>query len=197
MISCPWPLLNPIIDHVKHWLHDWGDLVLTGVIAWAAIMQWVVASRLLGLTKTVENIKNRPLLFCRIKGDTPFDGLAHSSIEAQLSNLSSFGIWIHEANLVIDGNVTGESNRSFSIDSVLQAGATSKWVLFETPFADIVPIGSPKVILRIQIKFSYSASHTIGVEASPIYSMTIENTVVRELIVEKNSPNASLSTARK
>jgi hypothetical protein len=188
MIYSPWELFNSIHAYARIWLHDWGDLALTGVIAWAAIMQWVVSSRLFGLTKAVENFKNRPLLFCRISGDDPLEGLPSSWIDTQLSNLSSFGIWIEEAVLVLDGKVLCESTRSFPIGAVLQAGATRTVRLFEAPFGEIVAIGGPKVTVKIQVKFYYSTAHTIGVQASPVYLMTVDQTVVTKLIVEKNIP---------
>jgi|SRR5208282_3646456 len=171
-----WQLVNATLDYARHWLHDWGDLLLTAVIAWAAIMQWVVSKRLFGLTKAVEDFKNRPLLFCRIGGNA-FDGLTYTAIIAQLSNLSSFGIWMEEAVLVFDGQFDCEPSRTFKIESVLGAGETYSREILEMPFADVVRIGSPRTTVKIQIRFYYSTSHTTGVRTSPFYSMTIDNTV--------------------
>jgi hypothetical protein len=184
-------LFNATLYYFKHWLHDWGDLVLTGVIAWAAIMQWVVSSRLLGLTKAIEDLKNRPLLYCRIKGE-PYLTSYYSAIEARLSNLSSSGIWIEQAVIVFDRKVACDSLRSFSIDAVLLSGETYKLPLFSMPFAEIVPIGSPKERVRIQVKFYYSMPRTTGVQMSPIYLMTIDDAIVNELIVEDRSTDATL-----
>lgn len=192
MSYCAWPLVDATIEYLKHWLHDWGDLVLTGVIAWAAIMQWVVSGRLLGLTRAVEDFKNKPRLFCRIIGQAPFEGSPYTSIDAQLSNLASFGIWVEQMIVVLDGKVACEPTRSFSINGVLGSGETKTCPLFQMPFAEIATIGSPKTTVRIQVKFDYSTAHTVGVQTSPIYLMTIDGTCLTELIVEKSSPDASL-----
>jgi len=152
-------------------------------------MQWVVSNQLFGLTKTVEDLKNRTLLFCRIGGNT-FDGLTYSGITAQISNLSSFGIWIEEAVLVFDGRVDCELSRTFKVESVLRAGKTHTLDILQMPFGDVVRIGSPRTSVKIQVKFYYFTSHASGVQTSPIYSMTIENTVA-DLIEDTSIPTKS------
>lgn len=172
-----------MLECVKSWMHDWGDLVLTGVIAWAAIMQWVVSRQLFKLSKAVEDLKNKPVLFCRINGSVPEGGLPYSSIEAQLSNLSSFGIWIEEGVITTDGEFVTRPKRSFPVGAVLRAGETFTQSLFEMPFDDLVPLNT-KGTVTIQVKFYYFSSPTIGMQSSPIYEVTIDGTVATKIAAQ-------------
>src|SRR5260370_31705931 len=89
------------LEALKQWLSDWGNLRLTAVHAFAAILQVIAAAvqgifakRVYNLQKFIEDTNRTPHLFCRVKGHA--GATVFTSLEAQLSNLSSHGIWIEE-----------------------------------------------------------------------------------------------------
>lgn len=110
------------LEYLKHWLHEWGDLVLTVMIAWAAIMQWMVGRRLFDLQRTVEDTHRQVNLFCRIAAnfDTP-----RVFARLQVSNLSSFAVWLEGIThkFALDGE-SKERSISLRIQEVLDVGKT-------------------------------------------------------------------------
>jgi hypothetical protein len=175
-------LFDGALDFLKQWLRDWGNLLLTATIAVAAFMQGIFAMRLYKLQNSIERSRLQPLLFCRIAGHEYVGTL--STLEAQLWNLSQYGIWIDRLEVVFDGQVA-EPLMNFTIDKILQASQAEAVQFASIPFANIVPLGpsmpTGPVTFKVQAKFYYSTATILGVWVSPIYEATLQGTVLRAL----------------
>ncbi|SRR6266851_8505820 len=167
-------LCNAALEFLKQWFRDWGNLLLTSVIAAATIMQGIFAMRLYRLQQAIEKSRLEPLLFCRVKGDGP---LPLASLNVELSNLSTYGVWIDEMIVTLDGPVI-KPQMELMVEIVLAASQTQKWTLFSVPFANIVPLGTGPVTFKLQVKFYYSTASIIGIQTSPVYEVTVHKTVV-------------------
>lgn len=180
-----------IICLVRAWLKDWGNLLLSAIVAAAAVTQGIFAKRLYGLQETIEEVSQRPFLYSRLTGYKPFDYF--TSISAQLANLSRNGIWIEELVVVVNGP-TSQQPKTYLIQDILPSNETKKWEIFCMPFAELVPITSdmPKspTNFQVQAKFYYSTSTVTGVWLSPICTVSVLNTVVTQMEIEPASvPN--------
>jgi hypothetical protein len=148
-------------------------------------MQGFFAMRLYRLQQAVESSRLEPRLFCRVKG-REVAGI-FSTLEAQLSNLSTYGVWVDELVVILNGPVL-EPRFEFRVEAVLAASETKQWTLFAIPFANIVPLGtSGTVAFKLQVKFHYSTSTTIGIQVSPVYDVAISGTVVRSMKPENEA----------
>jgi hypothetical protein len=68
MLECLAGLLrNAILEFVKRWLRDWGNLLLMAVIALAAVMQGIFAMRVYRLQQSIEASRMKPPLYSRVK----------------------------------------------------------------------------------------------------------------------------------
>lgn len=184
-------LCDAALEALRQWLRDWGILLLTAVIAFAAILQVIAAAvqgifakRVYNLQKFIEDTNRTPHLFCRIKGHA--GGTVFTSLEAQLSNLSSHGIWIEEMVIVFDGPVACAPTVTRNVAIVLAASQTENWQLSCVPFSDIVPVGQTQQLkFKLQVKFIYSTASVIGTQTSPVYDVTIHQSVVTDLRPER------------
>lgn len=78
----------------------------------------------------------------------------------------------------------------FGIEKVLAASQTASWTLFSAPFANIVPPGSgiaTPVTLKLQVKFHYSTASAIGIQTSPVYDVTLQQSVVTSFKLESKA----------
>lgn len=178
-------LFDAALDFLRQWLRDWGTLLLTAVIAAAAVMQGFFAMRLYRLQRLIEKSRLEPLLFCRVTGRKVGGGFTR--LDAQLSNLSSYGVWVEEMVVVLNGPVSCSPTQRHEIGIVLAASQTETWELFSMPFASIVPIGpgtATPVTFKLQVKFHYSAPSIIGTQTSPVYDVTLQRTVVTSFELE-------------
>jgi hypothetical protein len=95
--------------------------------------------------------------------------------------------------VTLDGPVP-EPRMQSRAEIVLSASETKSWSLFEMPFANIVPLGAGRptgpVSFKLQVIFHYSTASTIGIQASPVYDVTIEGTLVTSLKQEKMHKSA-------
>jgi len=177
-------LLQAVLEFVKQWLRDWGNLLLTAVIAIAGIMQGIFAMRLYKLQESIEQSQFKPFLFCRVTGNGYPHGGAFTSLDAQLSNLSLHGVWVERLEIILDGPIA-KPEMNFKIERILPASQTEVLRFCEMPFAEIVPIGagmpSGPVKFKLQAKFYYSTASTLGSWYSPLYEVTIGNTIVTSL----------------
>jgi hypothetical protein len=119
MLDLPW---RPIIVYIKGWLQIWGTLALTLMIAWAAIMQWIVGNRLYKLQHAVEDSHRRVKLFCRI---SPNLESPRMYARLQVSNLSGFAVWLEEIGhkFTLDGE-SEERSLTLRVQEVLESGKT-------------------------------------------------------------------------
>jgi hypothetical protein len=107
---------------IGQWIRDWGDIVLTLVIAWAAVMQWIVAARLLKLQRTVESSHSRVKLFCRIAANLESP---KTYARLQVSNLSGFAVWLEEtSHFFAHAGEPSEHRITLKVQEVLEAGQT-------------------------------------------------------------------------
>ncbi len=180
---------NAALEFLRQWLRDWGTLLLTAVIASATVMEGIFAMRLYRLQRAIEKIRLEPLLFCRVKGHEL--GGTYTRLDAQLANLSSYGVWIDEMIVVLNGPVSCDPTINRKIEIVLAASQTEGWTLFSVPFREIVPFGASAptspVTFKLQVKFSYSTTSLIGIQTSPVYDVTILGGVVTSLKLESET----------
>src|SRR6266481_5282447 len=149
------------LDFIKQWLRDWSLLLLTAVIAGAAVMQGIFAFRLYKLQNAIEQSRLTPLLYCRVRG-----GPLGSVLRAELSNLSTYGVWIEQMTIVLSGPVRCKPEITRKMEMVLSTSQTEIRELFDAPFAEIVPIGDG-ITFKLQVKFYYSTPADIGTVISP------------------------------
>lgn len=181
-------LFSVALDFLKQWLRDWGTLLLTGVIAAATIVQGLFAMRLYRLQQTIEKIRLEPLLFCRVKGYALAGKFTR--LEAQLSNLSTYGVWVDEMEIVMNGPVSCPPSQRLELGIVLAASETQTWEVCSMPFANIVPLGpgaATPVAFKLQVKFYYSAPSILGIQVSPMYDVILHETVITTFNLESAS----------
>jgi hypothetical protein len=170
------------LEFAKQWLHDWGNLLLTAVIAVAVFMQGIFVRRLYKLQNSIEQSRLQPLLFCRITGDGTGEDL--TTLEAQLWNLSQYGIWVERLEVVFSGPVATPL-MTFTIEKILQSSNVEAVRFESTPFTAIVPLGPDMPIgpltFKVQAKFYYSTASILGVWVSPFYEATLLGIVIRRL----------------
>jgi hypothetical protein len=170
------------LEFAKQWLRDWGSLLLTAAITVAAFMQGIFAMRLYKLQNSIEQSRLQPLLFCRITGDGIGQDL--TTLEAQLWNLSQYGIWVERLEVVFNGPVA-KPLMSFTVEKILQSSKVEAVQFESIPFAEIVPLGPNMpigpVTFKVQAKFYYSTASVLGVWVSPFYEATLQGTVIRAL----------------
>jgi hypothetical protein len=178
-------LCNAALEFLKQWLRDWGTLLLTAVIASATILQGIFAMRLYRLQQAIERSRLEPLLFCRVKGYGT--GGSFTRLDVELSNLSTYGVWIEEMVILLDGPVSCNLRQVRDIAMILAASHTESWALFSVPFAEIIPLGpnypTGPVKFSLQVIFHYSTPSPIGIQTSPIYEVSIQGTVVTSMKV--------------
>jgi hypothetical protein len=172
----------------KQWIHDWGDIVLTVVIAWAAVMQWIVAARLLKLQRTVEDSHRQVKLFCRINADL---ASPRTYARLQVSNLSRFAVWLEGISHVytIDGE-NKQRELPLSVQEVLQAGETYRttvsgniqgFLMFERhPGSGRLSALEP-VACTVRTQLSYWANGAAGTASTPLYRMAASENGLDEL----------------
>jgi hypothetical protein len=189
MVECLVRLLfSAALDFLKQWLRDWGTLLLTGVIATATVVQGLFAMRLYRLQQTIEKSRLEPLLFCRVKGDGL--GGKFTRLDAQLSNLSTYGVWVDEMEIVMDGPVSCPPSQKLEVGIVLGASETKTWEVCSMPFSNIVPLGpgsATPVAFKLQAKFYYSAPSILGIQVSPLYDVILHGTVITTFKLESTS----------
>jgi hypothetical protein len=178
-------LFSAALETLKQWLRDWGVLLLTAVIALATVMQGMFAMRLYRLQQAIERSRLEPLLYCRVKGHGI--GVIFTRLDVELSNLSTYGVWIEEMVIVLNGPMSCNPEQVREVGTVLAASQTQRTMLFSVPFTEIIPLGSGSpagpVTFKLQVKFYYSTASTIGIQTSPLYEVTILGTVVTSMKV--------------
>jgi len=144
--------------------------------------------RLYKLQRAIEQDRLKPLLYCRVRGNPLGPKMLISALRVELSNLSTYGVWIEEMTIVLNGPVSCQPEITYKMAMVLSTSQTEIRELFRAPFAEIVPFGAGlptgPVTFKLQVKFAYSTPADIGTEVSPIYVVTIEGTMVTSFKLE-------------
>jgi hypothetical protein len=82
--------------------------------------------------------------------------------------------------VVLNGPVA-KPEMKFKIEKVLATSETQTWRISDMPFAEITPIGPVPVKFKLQVKFYYATSSTIGVHIGSVYDVIIAGAMISSL----------------
>jgi hypothetical protein len=147
------------------------NVALTAVIAFAAIMQWIVSGRLLNLQKAVEDQRTKTWLFFRLK-PTALGG--HGTAQLEVSNLSQVGVWLEKVTLHLEVPRTPNKAIAILIETVLSPMHTKPDVDIRAAVHELVEPKGRQVLAIVSAEVEFWANGLWRQESTNRYSMLVD-----------------------
>jgi hypothetical protein len=155
------------------------NVLLTGAIAFAGIMQWLVSGRLLDLQRVVENQHTKVWLFLRMKG-APLSG--HDSAQVQISNLSQVGVWVEKVTVHVEVPAgTPNKAKAILIECILPPMLTKADVDIRAAVHEMVQPGVTQVPATVHVEVEFWVNGLWQREKTSRYSMVVQDQHLRNV----------------